>query len=125
MTITEDGIKRIRELLNEVVPDGGSDTDTLFSDLSLTITVQAAESENHALYLLWTQKAGRIQVKAGDIKSIHAGGESIERYTAADYVNLCLKTADGYRKAWEDEKKTEKSGSFLLLRKQEHGGDLW
>ncbi|MGP1594717.1 MAG: hypothetical protein ACTTH8_05685 [Treponema sp.] len=27
--------------------------------------------------------------------------------------------------AWEDEKKTEKSGSFMLLRKPEHGGDLW
>lgn len=125
MIVTEECIKRIRELLNEGVPEGGTDADTLFSDLNLTITVQSAESENHALYLLWTQKAGRIQVKAGDIKSIHAGGENIERYTAADYVNLCLKTADGYRKAWEDEKKTEKSGSFLLLRKPEHGSGLW
>ncbi|MEL3905568.1 MAG: hypothetical protein P1P65_00860 [Treponema sp.] len=125
MIITEEGIKRIRELLNEEIPEGGSDADTLFSDLSLGITLQGSESENHALYLLWTQKAGRIQKTAGDIKSIHAGGESVEHYTASDYVNLCLKTADGYRKAWEDEKKTKESASFMLLRKPEKGGDLW
>ena len=58
MIVTAECIKRIRELLNEGVPDGGTDADTLFSDLNLTITVQSAESENHALYLLWTQKAG-------------------------------------------------------------------
>ena len=101
MIITEALIQRIRTLLNEAIPDGGSEADTHFSTLDLTITLQAAESENHALYLLWTQKAGIIQKDGGDIKSISAGGESVEKYTAADYVGLCLKTAHGYKEAWE------------------------
>ena len=61
MIITEALIQRIRTLLNEALPDGGSEKDTHFSTLDLTITLQMSESENHALYLLWTQKAGIIQ----------------------------------------------------------------
>ena len=124
MIITEATIKRIRNLLNEEIPESGTDKDTNFSDIDLTITIQGAESENHALYLLWTQKAGIIQKTAGDIKSIHAGGESIEKYTAADYVSLCLKTAQGYKEAWEAENKQKNASSFFIYQKK-HEDDLW
>ncbi|EMB19597.1 hypothetical protein [Treponema denticola] len=124
MIITEATIKRIRNLLNEEIPKNGTDKDTNFSDIDLTITIQGAESENHALYLLWTQKAGIIQKTAGDIKSIHAGGESIEKYTAADYVSLCLKTAQGYKEAWEAENKQKNASSFFIYQKK-HEDDLW
>ena len=124
MIITEELIQRIRTLLNEAIPDGGSEEDTHFSTLDLTITLQISESENHALYLLWTQKAGIIQRDVGDIKSISAGGESIEKYTAGDYVNLCLKTAQGYKDAWEAEK--QQSGtSFLIYGKKSEEDALW
>lgn len=124
MIITEATIKRIRNLLNEEIPESGTDKDTNFSDIDLTITIQGAESENHALYLLWTQKAGIIQKAAGDVKSIHAGGESIEKYTAADYVSLCLKTAQGYKEAWEAENKQKNASSFFIYQKK-HEDDLW
>lgn len=124
MIITEALIKRIRGLLNEAVPEGGTDKDTHFSDMDLSITIQNAESENHALYLLWTQKAGLIQADAGDIKSIRAGGESVEKYTAADYAALCLKTAQGFKEVWEAEKKEKSSASFLLYGKKEKE-ELW
>ena len=78
MIITEALIQRIRTLLNEAIPDGGSEADTYFSTIDLTITLQAAESENHALYLLWTQKAGIIQKDGDDIKSISGGGVCVE-----------------------------------------------
>ena len=113
MIITEALIQRIRTLLNETIPDGGSEADTHFSTLDVTITLQRAESENHALYLLWTQKAGIIQKDAGEIKSMSAGGESIEKYTAADYVALCLKTAQGYKEAWEAER-AQAASLFLI-----------
>ena len=124
MIITEALIQRIRMLLNEVIPEGGSEKDTHFSTLDVTITLQRAESENHALYLLWTQKAGIIQRDAGEIKSISAGGESIEKYTAADYVALCLKTAQGYKEAWEAERK-KASASVLIFSKKDDEAALW
>jgi hypothetical protein len=124
MIITEALIQRIRMLLNEVIPEGGSEKDTHFSTLDVTITLQRAESENHALYLLWTQKAGIIQKDGGDIKSIRAGGEDIEKYTAADYVALCLKTAQGYKEAWEAERK-KASTSVLIFSKKDDEAALW
>lgn len=124
MIITEALIQRIRMLLNEVIPEGGSEKDTHFSTLDVTITLQRAESENHALYLLWTQKAGIIQKDGGDIKSIRAGGEDIEKYTAADYVALCLKTAQGYKEAWEAER-AQAASSFLICPKKDDEAALW
>lgn len=124
MIITEALIQRIRTLLNETIPDGGSEADTHFSTLDVTITLQRAESENHALYLLWTQKAGIIQKDAGEIKSMSAGGESIEKYTAADYVALCLKTAQGYKEAWEAER-AQAASSFLIFSKKDDEAALW
>ncbi|QHX42894.1 hypothetical protein GWP43_04865 [Treponema vincentii] len=125
MIITEALIQRIRTLLNEAIPDGGSEADTHFSTIDLTITLQAAESENHALYLLWTQKAGIIQKDGGDIKSISAGGEAIEKYTAADYVNLCLKTAQGYKEAWEAERKNTSASFLICCKKDDNEAALW
>ena len=125
MIITEALIQRIRTLLNEAIPDGGSEADTHFSSLDLTITLQAAESENHALYLLWTQKAGIIQKDGGDIKSISAGGESVEKYTAADYVGLCLKTAQGYKEAWEAGRKNAGASFLICCKKDDDEAALW
>ena len=124
MIITEALIQRIRMLLNEVIPEGGSEIDTHFSTLDVTITLQRAESENHALYLLWTQKAGIIQKDGGDIKSIRAGGEDIEKHTAADYVALCLKTAQGYKEAWEAER-AQAASLFLICSKKDDEAALW
>ena len=124
MIITEALIQRIRTLLNETIPDGGSEADTHFSTLDVTITLQRAESENHALYLLWTQKAGIIQRDAGEIQSMSAGGESIEKYTAADYVALCLKTAQGYKEAWEAER-AQAASLFLICSKKDDEAALW
>ena len=122
MNITAELLTRIRLLLNEAIPENGTDKDTHFSDVDLAITIQASESENHTLYLLWTQKAGLIQKDAGCIKSIQAGGERIEKYTIADYVALCLKTAQGYKEAWEAERKSS-DVSFLVYGKKED--ELW
>ena len=125
MIITEALIQRIRTLLNEAIPDGGSEEDTHFSTLDLTITLQMSESENHALYLLWTQKAGIIQRDAGEIKSISAGGESIEKYTAADYVSLYLKTAQGYKEAWETERRNAGASFLIFSKKDDDEAALW
>lgn len=125
MIITEALIQRIRTLLNEAIPDGGSEADTHFSTLDLTITLQISESENHALYLLWTQKAGIIQRDAGEIKSISAGGESVEKYTAADYVGLCLKAAQGYKEAWEAERKNSGASFLICCKKDDDEAALW
>lgn len=123
MTITAELIKRIRKLLNEEIPQDGTEADTHFSDVDISMTIGNSESENHTLYILWTQKAGLIQKDMDGIKSINAGGESIEKYTAADYAALCLKTAQGYKEAWEAEKEKGKQSFFIYGKKD--GEDLW
>lgn len=108
MLISENLLKEIRILLAE--PD-----ETHFTDSALTTILQSAESKNHALYMLWTQKASFV--KDDDIKSIKAGGESIEKYTSDEKVNAILKIAEGYLKAWEQERKMQ-SGSRLMFKEQ-------
>ena len=70
MVITEELVLRTRILLNE--PD-----DTQFRDIDLITVLTTSESLNHALFLLWTQKASFAQKNMSDIKRISAGGESI------------------------------------------------
>lgn len=108
MLISENLIKEIRILLAE--PD-----ETHFTDSALTTILQSVESKNHALYMLWTQKVSFV--KDDDIKSIKAGGESIEKYTSGEKVNAILKIAEGYLKAWEQERKMQ-SGSRLMFKEQ-------
>ncbi|MEL3899319.1 hypothetical protein [Treponema phagedenis] len=122
MTITAELVQRIRALLNEKIPNGGTAADTNFADTDIAAVLQIAESENHALFILWTQKSSLVQKDANFIKRIQAGGESVERYTAGDYANLFLKIAQGYKDLWEAEKKNS-SPSFLMFNKKDDA--LW
>ncbi len=126
MTFNEELIKKIRTLLDEEIPQGGTEKDTNFSDIDIAAELQNATSENHALYILWTKKAGFAQKNVGTIKRIQAGGESIEKYTAKDFIELCLTTAKGYKDLWEAEKaeqKEEENNSFCIYQKKD--GGVW
>jgi len=50
--------------------------------------------------------------------------ENHSLYTAADYVSLCLKTAQGYKEAWEAERRNS-GASFLLCAEKSEEGALW
>ncbi|PIE98626.1 MAG: hypothetical protein CR988_02375 [Treponema sp.] len=123
MIFNEELIKKIRTLLDEKIPDGGMEKDTNFSDFDIASELQNATSENHALYILWTKKAGFAQKNAGTIKRIQAGGELIEEYTAKDFIDLCLTTAKGYKDLWEAEKKEEQNNSFCIYQNKD--GGIW
>ncbi len=125
MKVTDALISKIRTLLNDEIPTGGTVTDVLFSNEAIADVLQVCSSENHTLYILWTQKAGLIQKDAGTIKKIQAGGETIEKYTIKDYIDLCLTTAKGYKDLWGAEKESIKNEnqSFMIFAKQDRG--LW
>ena len=114
MLVSAPLIQRIRVLINEP-------SDENFSDKNLSVILNSAESENHALYLLWTQKASFVKIS--DVKSIRAGGETIEKYTTADYIDVCLKIADAYKKAWEAERSN--LSSSMMMYKNTSEDRLW
>jgi len=121
MTVTQGLIDSIRKRLNEQIPQTGTEGDTHFTDIMLTATLSACDSENQALYLLWTQKSGMVQGDGGNVKQINAGGESATMYTKMDYVSMCLDTAKGYKAAWDAER--SKGYSAMSLNRRENS--LW
>ncbi len=116
MTVTQGVIDTVRKLLNESIPAGGTEADTHFTNAMLTEVISAASTQNHALFLLWTQKAGMVQ--AGDeVKQINAGGESTVLYTKMEYVAMCKDTAKLYKDAWDAESKNTNSYSMMQVRR--------
>lgn len=120
MTITQGLIDSTRKLLNETIPEMGTEGDTHFTDMMLVEVLSRSDSLNQALYLLWTQKAGLVQ-NGGEVKSITAGGETVQKYTKGEYVDMCLKTAKGYKDAWD--KEGGSSFSIATMKKKEES--LW
>ncbi|MFY9495934.1 MAG: hypothetical protein WAP29_02305, partial [Halanaerobiales bacterium] len=81
MTPTAELREELRELLDEVIPAGGADSDTRFTDAQLdrilakTRNIYAAAAEG------WTRKAAMVQREIGQIKSYSVGQE---KYDMAD-----------------------------------------
>lgn len=96
MTPTAELREELRELLDEVIPEGGTESDTRFTDAQLdrilakTRNIYAAAAEG------WTRKAAMFQREMGQIKSYSVGQE---RYDMADLTSLleyALKMAETY-----------------------------
>lgn len=118
MTVTQGVIDTIRKLLNESIPAGGTEADTHFTNAMLTEVISSATTQNHALYLLWIQKAGMVQA-GDDVKQIRAGGEETVLYTKMEYVSMCKEAAALYKDAWVNESKTSSSCSMMSFRQRD------
>jgi len=84
----------------------------LFSEEEIERVLISSKSVNHALYILYTQKAGKLVNSSTIIKSIKAGAESVERLNAIELQKAALLQAEHYRKLWQEEENKEKS-TFL------------
>ena len=112
MTVTDDFVNEIRSLLADNVDEDGENS--LFSDKWIADVAGKADSLNHALYILYTQKAGKVITEEGRIKAIKAGNEVVEKLSCIEMSKACLEMAENYRKMWLEEKRTRTSSSQFI-----------
>ena len=96
MTPTAELREELRELLDEVIPEGGAESDTRFTDAQLDRLLGKSRNIYAAAAEGWTRKAAMFQREMGQIKSYSVGQE---RYDMADLTSLleyALKMAETY-----------------------------
>jgi len=96
MAPTAEAREELRELLDEVIPEGGSESDTRFTDAQLDRLLGKSRNIYAAAAEGWTRKAAMFQREMGQIKSYSVGQE---RYDMADLTSLleyALKMAETY-----------------------------
>lgn len=117
MTATPSLILMLREMIDEVIPEGGTDKETHFSDDFLTQVLTESSSLEEAAAKLWELKAAKAFSERGGIEETRAGDESIKYVSLAEYRDHCERMADHY---W---KKAGKYGSKLFsIEPPEVGG---
>jgi hypothetical protein len=97
MNYTSEDIKLLRILIEEVIPSGGSDADTRFSDEVLGQILATANDIYDAASMGWTIKAGKGATEKEGIKSLKIGSEDIEYISPEEWQDYCLKMAEIYK----------------------------
>ena len=96
MTPTPELREELRELLDEEIPEGGTDRDTAFTDARLDLLIQSASNLYAAAAEGWRRKAARIQKRLGDIQSYQTGTERYDRVNLTTALNAALKMAEAF-----------------------------
>lgn len=86
----------MRKLLDERIPEGGSDSDTRFSDADIDELLSEAANIYEAAAAGWTLKATMFQREAGQIRSYSVGQERYEMSNPKDLMEYALKMAETY-----------------------------
>lgn len=86
----------MRKLLDERIPEGGSDSDTRFSDADIDELLSEAANIYEAAAAGWTLKATMFQREAGQIQSYSVGQERYEMSNPKDLMEYALKMAETY-----------------------------
>ncbi|RDY70317.1 hypothetical protein DXT76_13690 [Halobacillus trueperi] len=94
MTPTEELRKKLRKLLNEKVPSGGSEADTNFSDGELDDLLKDSPNVYTAASKGWTEKTALLQ---GDIEKYSAGDEQYTLTSLKDKMTHAMSMANHYR----------------------------
>jgi hypothetical protein len=98
---------RLRRLLNEVIPAGGSETDTNFTDDELDVLLSEAPNIYSAAAAGWTMKAGLLQAQ---IESYTVGQERYDMTSLKDQLSYALSMAQQYTNM------AKVSGGSIILR---------
>jgi hypothetical protein len=109
MTPTETLRTRLRKLLDERIPTGGSAADTRFADDDLDELLTEATSIYGAASTGWTMKAGMYQTEMGDVERMTLGQETEQMVSLKDRVSYALAMSERYASMG-------KSGSSMLLK---------
>lgn len=97
MTPTEELREELRELLDEVIPEGGAESDTRFSDAQINRLLSKSKNIYAAAAEGWTRKAAMFQREVGQIQSYSVGQEKYEMAKAKDLLEYALKMAETYK----------------------------
>lgn len=112
MTPTDDLRTELRELLDEVIPAGGTESDTRFTAIQVDKLLTAADNVYLAAAAGWLRKAGMVQRELGRLEETQAGDERQKRVNLTTALNYCLKMADSYQGIGGGQSPTQ--GSRLL-----------
>jgi len=96
MTPTTELRAKLRKLLDERIPEGGSDADTRFSDADIDELLTDATNIYGAAAAGWTLKAGMLQRELGQIESYAVGQERYDLAKASELLEYALKMAETY-----------------------------
>jgi len=96
MTPTEELRLELRELLDEVIPEGGMESDTRFTDAQLDKLLTKANNIYAAAAEGWTRKAAMLQRELGQVESYSIGQEQYDMRKLKDMLDYALKMAETY-----------------------------
>lgn len=101
---------RLRKMINDTIPKGGTDSDAAFSDAELDDILKESSNIYFAASELWTLKAGMLQ---GDIESYSAGNEKYDLTSLKDKLSYFLSMAKKYK---EQSDEIEGAQSSVILK---------
>ena len=97
MTSTAELREELRELLDEVIPEGGTESDTRFTDAQLDRILSKARNIYAAAAEGWTRKAAMLQRELGQIEQYSVGSENYKIVNLTTAINAALNMAKTYR----------------------------
>jgi len=96
MAPTAEAREELRELLDEVIPEGGTEGDTRFTDEQLDRLLKRANNIYAAAAEGWTRKAAMFQRELGQVQSYMVGQERYDLAKASELLEYALKMAETY-----------------------------
>lgn len=93
MTPTVEIRTKLRKLIDERIPSGGTASDTRFSDEDLDEALEESLTINIAAANLWEQKAMMAFSEQGGISEISAGSETTKFISPEKFKQHCLDMA--------------------------------
>ena len=96
MAPTAEAREELRELLDEVIPEGGTESDTRFTDAQLDRILSKTRNIYTAAAEGWTRKAAMVQREIGQIKSYSVGQEKYDMADLTSLLEYALKMAETY-----------------------------
>ncbi len=114
MTPTSGLRTRLRKLLDERIPTGGSAADTRFMDKDLDELLTDADTIYGAAAAGWTLKAGMYQAEMGELEQTTAGQETYRLTALKDRQAYALKMAETY--AVMDGKAVATTAGSMILK---------
>lgn len=96
MDPTMSNMRRLRRLLDEQIPEGGSDTDTRFLEEDIAILLKESSSIYEAASKGWTEKAGMYEREMAGIEQTTTGQETYRYTSLRDRLAYALRMAEMY-----------------------------
>jgi hypothetical protein len=94
--ITEELRVRLRRMIDEKIPAGGSAIDTRFSDGDLDVLLEEADCIEQAAASGWLEKAGILQSEISEVQQITTGAETYKLTSLKEKAEYALTMYDRY-----------------------------